>query len=297
MNHEIPAFLKLNIDGYQAIGKAPSSRPHATHARVADSRAADLRAPGLRPAPKARHELTDQQLAASLSALALAGATVKPASDQALLSVWQSNWTGVEGKHDCVSLGAQLIAAYREPQRAFHGVSHLIECLRLWREWSSQAHKPDEIAIALWFHDAIYDTARHDSEARSARWALDALTAGGVPFDTVRRIRDLVIATRANESPSNNDARLMIDIDQAILGASAERYDRYEADLQTEHSHMPEFIYRRKRIETLKTMSTPQRLFQTDLARDTLEANARENIARTVARLQDRPIVSVNTAQ
>ncbi len=287
MNHDIPAFLKLNIDGYQSITPGASKRPAAPKARILESK-------GVR---NPTHELSDHDLANSLSAFALASASSSPADDQALISVLQTQWSGIQGTSDCVSLGAQLIAAYRDPARSYHTLSHLLECLRLWREWRNAASKPDEIAIALWFHDALYDTARHDSEARSARWALDALTAGGVPFDTVRRIRDLVIATRSNESPASDDARLIIDIDMAILGASPERYEQYESDLQREHNQMAEFIYRRKRLEILKSMITRQRIFHSSIAREALESQARENLARSIARLQDRPASHAQASQ
>ncbi len=287
MNHDIPAFLKLNIDGYASISPGVLKRPASSKARNNEPKAVRV----------SSHELSDHALDNSLSAYALASVGTSVADDRVLLSLMQSQWIGIGGKTDSISLGAQLIAAYRDPARFYHGLSHLVECLRLWREWREHSGKPDEIAIALWFHDALYDTARHDSEARSARWALDALTAGGVPFDTVRRIRDLVIATRPNESPSNDDARLMIDIDMAILGASPDRYERYEADLQREHSHMAEFIYRRKRLEVLKSLNTRQRIFQSDAARHTLEAQARENIARSISKLQDRPAIGAQTSQ
>ena len=287
MNHDIPAFLKLNIDGYASISPGALKRPAATKVRNNVPMAA----------PIASHKLSDHALDNSLSAYALASVGTSVADDRVLLSLLESQWSGIGGKTDSISLGAQLIAAYREPTRCYHGLSHLLECLRLWREWREHSSKSDEIAIALWFHDALYDTARHDSEARSARWALDALTAGGVPFDTVRRIRDLVIATRPNESPSNDDARLMIDIDMAIMGASPDRYEQYEADLQREHPHMAEFIYWRKRLEVLKALNTRQRIFQSDAARHTLEARARENIARSISRLQDRPSISAQASQ
>jgi predicted metal-dependent HD superfamily phosphohydrolase len=232
-------------------------------------------------------------MAIASASSALSGGTLGPADDHALLTLWHDHWSALQGNsnHDTQSeqteLALNLLAAHREPHRIHHGLGHLVEGLRLWAEWRDQATHPAELVIALWFRDAVYDTTRHDSEARSARWALDALTAAGVPFDAVRRIRDLVIATRPNETPANDDARLMVDIDMAVLGSSVERYDRYEADLHAEHPQMADFIYRRKRQDVLKALLNRPRLFHTDVARQQFEARARENIARTIARLQD----------
>lgn len=288
MNHEIPAFLKLNIDGYQSIGpKAPVQPARADSRRAKTNETA-------KPVVKTGHGLTEHQLANSLSAIAIASASsalsfgaLSPADDHALLTLWQTHWNALEGKSEQTELALQLLAAYREPHRIHHGLGHLVEGLRLWQEWRHEAPRAPEVAIALWFHDAVYDTSRHDSEARSARWALDALTTAGIPFDTVRRIRDLVIATRPNETPSNDDTRLMVDIDMAVFGTHPDRYERFEADLRAEHPQMADFIYRRKRLETLKNLNTRQRLYYTDVARQQFETQARENIVRMIARLQD----------
>lgn len=277
MTHEIPAFLKLNIDAYPALGKNGQRARAAQEPRK------------VRKSSTESHQLNDHQLASTISAMALASVSGNGNDEPALLALWHEHWVGIDGKTDSNATAHDLLAAYRDPQRVYHGIGHLIECLRLWREWRNEADKPDEVATALWFHDAIYDTTRHDSEARSGRWALDTLSAGGVPLDTVRRIRDLVIATRVNETPGSDDARLIVDIDNAVLGAETDRYDRYEADLQREHPQMAEFIYRRKRLEILKALVNRPRIFHTTIARRTLEAQARENIARTISRLSDRP--------
>ena len=299
MHNEIPAFLKLNIDGYQELAGRPGS---ARKSRVL----ATINPPGIRQSPikpvredaasgirlqRASDRMVSEIEPIAIDSLVLTtaiasnGRSIADGDDEALLALWQTSWQAIEGSQDPGELGPLLLAAHREPQRVYHSVQHLIDCLNTWEDWAEEASRAHEVAIALWFHDAIYDTNRHDSEARSARWALDSLSAGGVPLDTVRRIRDLVIATRANENPSSDDARLINDIDLAIIGTAPARYDEYEQQLQSEHPQIADFIYRRKRLEILKGLLIRPRIYYTDQARKFLESQARENLTRTITRL------------
>ena len=45
----------------------------------------------------------------------------------------------------------------------------------------TEAKYPEEIEFAPWFHDAIYDTKRHDNEAKSADWAVQSQLRGSYP--------------------------------------------------------------------------------------------------------------------
>ena len=77
------------------------------------------------------------------------------------------------------SLCQALLNAYGEPQRHYHTQQHLGECLALADTFKDEAERLDEIELALWFHDAVYDVRAHDNEARSAQWSLTALRAAG----------------------------------------------------------------------------------------------------------------------
>ena len=62
----------------------------------------------------------------------------------------------------------KLVARYSEPQRHYHTARHLAECFAELAAVCGEAEHPAEVEIALWFHDAVYDTKRHDNEQRSA---------------------------------------------------------------------------------------------------------------------------------
>jgi predicted metal-dependent HD superfamily phosphohydrolase len=108
---------------------------------------------------------------------------------------------------------------YSEPHRHYHTDQHLAECFEKVRDIISLAEHPAEINVALWFHDAIYDTRRQDNEERSADWARSAARELGVSDESAQRIYDLILFTRHDAEPAGIDAQVLVDADLSILGA------------------------------------------------------------------------------
>jgi predicted metal-dependent HD superfamily phosphohydrolase len=54
------------------------------------------------------------------------------------------------------ALAAELLAR-REPQRRYHTLQHLRECLGHLEAVLDQVPDPAAIELALWFHDAVYE--------------------------------------------------------------------------------------------------------------------------------------------
>jgi len=69
------------------------------------------------------------------------------------------------------TLAEALNAAYSQPHRYYHTLQHLQECLSLLTQLQHLAAQPEQIALALYFHDAVYDVHANDNEAKSAAWA------------------------------------------------------------------------------------------------------------------------------
>jgi len=201
---------------------------------------------------------------------------------------WRRAWSalvapgaGTSGP-DGIALRDELLACYAEPQRRYHTQQHLEECLALLEQVRDLAEHPEEVEMALWFHDAIYDVKGSGNEERSAEWAHRALVAAGVALTAAERVRQLVPVTRHDGVPGNVDEQVLVDIDLAILGAERPRFDEYERQIRDEYAFVPGFLFRRKRRQILRTFLDRPVLYSTALLRERLEARARENPRRAI---------------
>lgn len=199
------------------------------------------------------------------------------ADARALAPDWMQAWHAL-GAAPPAGLFERLIAAYGEPQRHYHTLQHLRECLVALAQERAHAQRPGEIALALFFHDAIYALQAHDNEARSADWARDALRAAGLPNETADRVHALVMATCHDAQPGDPDAQLLVDIDLAILGAPAARFAEYEAQIRREYAQVPPEVFEPARKAVLRRFLQRDPMYQTAGMRARCEANARVNL-------------------
>lgn len=215
---------------------------------------------------------------------------------QLLHRSWQRAWQGAGCTAPGDALAAELLARYREPQRRYHTLQHLSECLGHLEAVLDQVPDPAAIELALWFHDAVYELAgpgaasneqrgAASNEQRSALWAHQALLAGGAPPALARQVHDLVMATRHDALPATPDQCWLVDIDLSILGAAPARFDEYERQVRDEYAFVPEELFRRKRAEVLAGFVARARIYSTPFFHDRLEAPARANLGRSIAAL------------
>ena len=68
-----------------------------------------------------------------------------------------------------------LLRHYEARGRHYHNSSHLAALLRWCARYEAELQRPEVVRYAIWFHDCIYRSRRHDNEARSAEYAADAL--------------------------------------------------------------------------------------------------------------------------
>lgn len=195
---------------------------------------------------------------------------------------WLDAWTGLALAGDPAWL-ERLLAAYAESGRHYHTQQHLAECLDLVDELAHLAQRPGEVAIALWFHDAVYVPQARDNEARSAEWAVAALCAAGAGEAVIARVQAQVMATAQHAATGDGDTQLVVDIDLAILGAAPARFAQYAQQVRAEYAAVPEAVYKVKRRAVLAGFLERPALYATPALHARLEQQARRNLQRAVA--------------
>ncbi|HEY9096905.1 MAG TPA: N-methyl-D-aspartate receptor NMDAR2C subunit [Hydrogenophaga sp.] len=201
-----------------------------------------------------------------------------PPTDQDLsVRSWQRAWAAL-GLHAPQGLLQRVLDAWAEPQRRYHTTLHLHECLALLEPALDLAEHPGEVELALWFHDAVYEPQGKENEALSADWACEALAQAGAGEAVQQRVRALIMATCHDAEPADRDARLLVDIDLAILGADPPRFAEYDAQVRDEYRWVPGWLYRRKRKQVLAGFLARPEIYGTERFRARFEQRARENL-------------------
>ena len=180
----------------------------------------------------------------------------------------------------------RLVTAYSEPDRKYHTLQHLDECFNHLTSLRACAERPAEVELALWFHDAIYNTHKKDNEKQSAKWASDSIIAAGLSAELAHRVRELIMATLHNAVPNGRDAEVLVDIDLAILGADRSRFDEYELQVREEYAWVPGFLYHPARRTVLEEFTRREHIYSTELFRLERELQARKNLRRSLAQLE-----------
>lgn len=181
-----------------------------------------------------------------------------------------------------VELFEELETRYAETHRAYHTLAHVQSCLAFFDGHRAQARRPAEVELALWSHDAVYDPARADNEARSAALACSRLRTLGVPHDASRRVSGLIVETAAHRA-SEGDAALVCAIDLSVLGAAWEAFDAYQAAVRMEYRHVADAVFAVGRASFLRALVQREVIYANRAIREQLEVPARRNIQRALA--------------
>lgn len=192
---------------------------------------------------------------------------------------WHETWTQLDLPTPGDAVLDDLLARYREPQRHYHTLQHLEECFAGYDLLRGSMQRPGEVALALWFHDAVYDPQRGDNEAPSADLAADTLCRAGAGEAPIARVRALILATQGHAAGADDpDCAILLDIDLGILGAAPARFAEYERQIRAEYAHVPDEAYRVGRTRVLNGFARRDRIYATARFHALYEEAARRNL-------------------
>jgi len=200
---------------------------------------------------------------------------------------WKEIWQKLNAYRVPQDVFEKLISAYSSPDRFYHNLTHIEDCLSIFDQTKFLTVYPEEAELAIWFHDAVYDTRRDDNEQKSAEWAESVIHQSGISRILAERVSNSILATRHQTEVTDTDAQLLADLDLSILGRETNAFWQYEDNIRKEYAWVPESLFREKRIEILRGFLDRQSIYYHETYREIFEEKARANLKQAITRLSD----------
>ncbi len=199
---------------------------------------------------------------------------------------WMSLWERFGAQGDAPKVYNDLADRYAEPHRAYHTLEHIGHCLDELEQVRHLATNPDAVELALWYHDAVYDTKAKDSEERSATLAVEMMRSASLSDNLEQLVANLITATKHTTAYTDPDVQLLVDIDLSILGQTEDKFDEYEWQVRKEYEWVSEDAFVAGRLAILKSFLDRPTIYSTQFFYNKYEVQARRNIAKSLARLR-----------
>jgi predicted metal-dependent HD superfamily phosphohydrolase len=182
----------------------------------------------------------------------------------------------------------EIVKAYGQLHRHYHTLDHIAALVALLDRHGAGIADADTVALAILFHDVVYEPARNDNEEASASFATGCLAALGLPPETTAEVARYIRATRHGQEtePIDTDGlALLLDLDLSILAAEPAEYRAYAEAIRREYAFVPDLLYRPGRRRVLEAFLGRERIYRTDRLAALWERPARTNLTAEVADL------------
>jgi predicted metal-dependent HD superfamily phosphohydrolase len=189
------------------------------------------------------------------------------------------------GAHLQSNLWNDLHSAYTDSSRHYHNLTHLENLYTQLLPVKNNIENWDAVLFALFYHDAVYNTLKHNNEEKSAELAQEHMQLIRVPPATIDRTVAHILATKAHVISEDNDTNLFTDADLSILGAPSDAYIQYTEQIRKEYRFYPDLVYKPGRRKVLQHFLGMERIYKTEYFFARYEEQARRNIAAELQRL------------
>ena len=178
-------------------------------------------------------------------------------------------------------LFSEIKSQYNSPKRFYHNLNHIQALLNQAKSFKSTINNYNIVCFAIWYHDIIYSTTKHNNEQKSAETAIKNLKLLQLSSEKIDLCASLIRSTQ-NHQPLNDDDdnRLLLDFDLDILGADWNTYTSYTKNIRKEYGRYPNFMYKKGRKKALRHFLERDRIYHSNHYFNEKETKARENINR-----------------
>ncbi len=189
-----------------------------------------------------------------------------------------------------------ILKNYTENGRFYHDISHIQSMLEMLETLDSYAEiKQDKTILtpflyAIFYHDIIYKPLAKDNEEASAEFAKQDMKRLNIDKKTIAMTEKLILATKNHLISAEIDsfaARLLLDLDLAILGQKPSVYKRYTQNIRQEYWLVPQKIYTEGRKKVLKHFIDMPNIYKTSYFYNEFEIKAKQNLENELEILEN----------
>ena len=199
---------------------------------------------------------------------------------------WLAFWNRINAKGSPDNIYADLNRLYSESHRAYHNLFHIRHCLGEFEQTIHLLNYPNEVEMAIWFHDAIYNTQREDNEEKSAELARQVSRTIELTDSFAEKAYNLILSTKHTMVPDDMDAQTLVDIDLCIIGRPDEEFDEYERSIRNEYSWVLDKQFKAVRASILQGFLDRPYIYYTKFFRQKYEDQARRNLKSSLIQLR-----------
>ena len=205
-----------------------------------------------------------------------------PSLNERFLKLWTS--IGANGSAD--GPYAEIVSRYSEPWRAYHVLAHLdamfaeLDAVRSC--WKAQLVVFEPLEMAIWYHDAVYNTHANDNEERSADLFRNVAERLYLSGEFKERVIKIILATKHLAATDDLESATLCDIDLSIFGQPEAVFDEYERQIRKEYGWVPKTQFNEGRLTILRAFLNRPMVFSTSFFREKYEEMARKNLLRSI---------------
>lgn len=146
-----------------------------------------------------------------------------------------------------------ILSKWNEPHRYYHNIDHLNYLLNRISSINDLSDiDKDILIISSYFHDIVYNPKKSNNEEKSIE-LLNEYTQ--IPLDIRNKCSLIIKDTSSSEIPTDELSKLFWILDREIINTDIGDLIDYEHKIFKEYQFVPYDIYKKKRIEFLKTVT------------------------------------------